>query len=163
VSDTSTTDRDLQLAIDAARNRRWTDALIIFHRVYSAGVDAAPAIDKTRHVEGLSFYGLALAMGQKKYKQAIEFCRKAADLQFYNSEHSVNLARVYVAAGMRKKAVETLESAIASHPEDAALVRYRKEIGVRARPPIPFLSRSNPLNVALGRMLHAQRVKKDRK
>jgi tetratricopeptide (TPR) repeat protein len=157
VTETNTALKELQQAIDATRGGRYFEALRIFVRVYKSGKEDAPAMDRTKYVEGLSFYGVALAMAEKKYKPAIEFCRKAVDLQFYNGEHFVNLARVYLVAGMRKKAIETLDSAIQSLPEDAALRRYRREIGVRSRPAIPFLSRDNPLNVAIGRARHKKK------
>jgi tetratricopeptide (TPR) repeat protein len=151
VTEVSTASSILQRAIEATKARRFTEALELFVKVYSAGKEDSPSLDKTKYVEGLSYYGLALATVEKKYKPAIDFCRKAADLQFYNAEHVINLARVYIAAGMRKKAVEALDAAIQAQPDDEGLRRYRTEIGVRSRPAIPFLSRDNPLNVALGK------------
>ena len=146
----------LQKAIEATKARRFPEALELFVRVYSSGKDEN-SLDKSKYVEGLSYYGLALAMVEKKYKLAIEFCRKAADLQFYNSDHVVNLARVYMAAGMRKKAVDALEAAIQSMPDDEVVRKFRKEMGVRSRPAIPFLSRDNPLNIALGKARHRKK------
>ena len=49
---------------------------------------------------------------QKKYKPAIDLCKRAIELQFYNGDHYANLARVYVAAGNRKKAIETVEQGL---------------------------------------------------
>jgi tetratricopeptide (TPR) repeat protein len=102
-------------------------------------------------IEGLSYYGLTLAMLKKKYREAVELCNKAIKQQFLDPYHYVNLARVYVAMENRKKAVQTLEVAIGQMPRNKVIMTYWKSIGVRSRPPIPFLSRDNPLNKMLGR------------
>lgn len=101
--------------------------------------------------EGLSYYGVAVALVNKKYKDAIDLCQKAIKLQFLNPHHYVNLAKVYIAAGHRKKAIQALEQGLSVLPGDRVIVVYWKQLGIRSRPAIPFLSRDNPLNVALGK------------
>jgi tetratricopeptide (TPR) repeat protein len=157
-SSEAATVRTIQQAIDATREGRYEVALKIFNKVYASGMEELNPAKRSKFVEGFSYYGVVLAVTQQRFRQAVDFCRKACDLQFYNGEHFANLARVYIAAGMRKKAVETLESAIKSLPTDEALIRFRHQIGVRSRPPIPFLSRDNPLNVALGKARYARKV-----
>ena len=87
---------------------------------------------------------------QKKFKPAIDLCKRAVELQFYSADHHANLARVYVAAGNRKKALESVEAGLRIHPEDGRLIAVRKSLGIRKRPAVPFLDRSNPINVSLG-------------
>jgi tetratricopeptide (TPR) repeat protein len=99
----------------------------------------------------LSYYGLTLAILKRKYREAVELCQKAIKQQFLDPYHYVNLAKVYVAMEQRKKAIQTLESALAQMPRNKVVIAYWKTIGLRGRPPIPFLSRDNPLNKALGR------------
>ena len=131
--------------IAAAKAEEYLQALNLLTEAYSG-----PTVDP-KAAEGLSYYGLCLALVQKKFKPAIEFCRKAIEMQFYDGAHYENLARVYLAAGMRKKAVETTDEGLKILPEHEGLLALRKELGVRARPALPFLSRENPLNQALGR------------
>jgi dihydrofolate reductase len=100
--------------------------------------------------EGLSHYGLCLAKVEKKFNQAIKVCQQAIESQFYDSSHYVNLIQVYLAAGTRKKAVDTLEQAMAKMPRDPALLTLRSQMGFRADPIFPMLPRSNPLNKYLG-------------
>jgi tetratricopeptide (TPR) repeat protein len=100
---------------------------------------------------------------QKKLKPAIDLCRRAIELEFYNGDHYANLARVYVVAGNRRKALETLEQGLKLVPEHEYLLQVRKEMGVRARPAVPFLDRAHPINVSLGQSRHAKKVADPRK
>jgi tetratricopeptide (TPR) repeat protein len=146
----------IEEAIEAAREEDYLRALTIFLDVY--GTENAPPIRTPKDARGLSYFGLSLAMMKKQFKTAIELCRRAIDLEFYNAEHYANLARVYAAAGNRKKAVETAEAGLKLAPENEYLVDVRKSFGVRAAPAVPFLTRANPVNVSLGQARHARKV-----
>ncbi|HEY6139089.1 MAG TPA: tetratricopeptide repeat protein [Thermoanaerobaculia bacterium] len=147
--------RDLNQAIEATKEEDFLRALTLFVDVY--GGDDAPTQLNSKSAKGLSYFGLCIALVQKKYKTAIDLCKRALELEFYNSDHYVNLMKVYVAAGNRKKALETVESGLKLHPEDEALLDARRSLGVRARPAVPFLDRTNPINVSLGRARHAKK------
>jgi len=143
-------------AIDAVRHDDYLRGLTLFLEAYGSDEDAP--VKTTKAATGLSYFGLCLALVQKKYKAAIDLCRRAVDLEFYNGDHYANLVRVYVAAGNRKKALETAEAGLRLLPEHAALIAARRSIGVRARPAVPFLDRANPINVSLGQSRHAKKV-----
>lgn len=149
--------RQIDHAVALTRNEEYLAALTEFLEVFG-GEDPPSAVMSAKTAEGLSFFGLCLALVSKKYKPAIDLCKRAIALQFYNSDHHANLARVYVAAGNRKKAVETIEAGLKLHPEDEVLLAVRKELGIRARPAVPFLDRSHPINVSLGQARHAKKV-----
>lgn len=146
----------LDAAIQATREEDYLLALTMFLDVY--GSEDAPSLTRPKAATGLSFFGLALALVQKKYKPAIDLCRRAIDLKFYNGDHYGNLARVYLAAGNRKKAMETLEQGLKQHPEHRYLIAVRGALGLRSRPAVPFLDRANPINVSLGQARHAKKV-----
>jgi tetratricopeptide (TPR) repeat protein len=148
----------LEEAIIAAREEDYLRALTLFLDVY--GTDDAPPIRTPKDATGLSFFGLTLAIMQKRIKPAIDLCRRAVELEFYNGDHYANLARVYIAAGNRKKALETLEQGLKLVPEHDYLVAVRKSMGVRARPAVPFLDRAHPINVTLGQSRHAKKERK---
>lgn len=149
-------------AIRAARAEEFLRALNIFLDIY--GTDDAPRIQTPRDASGLSFFGLCIALVRKQQiKLAIDLCRRAIELEFYNPDHYANLARVYSAAGNRKKAVETAEEGLRLHPEDEYLINVRNSLGVRATPPLPFLDRSNPINVTLGQARHAKKIAEEEK
>ena len=69
---------------------------------------------------------------QRKFKIAVDLCRRAVDLEFYNGEHYANLARVYIAAGQRRKALEAIEAGLKVAPDHEAIMKVRGLLGVRA-------------------------------
>ena len=140
-------------AIALTKEHDYLHALTRFLEIY--GTASAPPIKSGKDAVGLSYFGLCLALVQKKYKEGMDLCKRALDLEFYNGDHYVNMTRIYMARGDRKKAVETAESGLKVAPEHEELLEVRKELGIRARPAIPFLDRSNPVNVSLGQARHA--------
>jgi tetratricopeptide (TPR) repeat protein len=146
-------------AIYAAREDDFLRALTMFLDAY--GSENAPVLQTAKSARGLSYFGLCLALVQKHYKEAIELCKRAVDLEFYNGDHYANLARVYLAQGNRKKAVEIAEAGPKVAPESEYLTRTRTSLGVRSRPSVPFLDRANPINVSLGQARHAKKVADD--
>lgn len=143
-------------AIDAAQDHDYLRALTMFIDLY--GTEDSPPLRTPKDARGLSYFGLCLALVQKKYKPAIDLCRRAVDLEFYNGAHYANLTRVYAAAGNRKKAIETAEAGLKLVPEHEGILKARAELGHRARPAVPFLDRSHPINVSLGQARHAKKV-----
>jgi tetratricopeptide (TPR) repeat protein len=146
----------LERAIDLTKDEEYLSALTVFLDVF--GTEDAPPLNNAKAASSLSYFGLCLALVSRKYKNAIDLCKRAIDLEFYHGEHYANLTRVYVAAGNRKKAIETAEAGLKVAPEDDDLLRARKELGIRARPAVPFLDRSNPINVSLGQARHAKKL-----
>ncbi len=150
-------------AIGLTKNEEYLRALTLFLDVYG-GEDPPSPMLSSKTATGLSYFGLCLALIEKRIKPAIDLCKRAIELQFYNVDHFANLARVYTAAGNRKKALEILEEGSKTHPNDESLLAVRRELGIRARPPVPFLERSNPINITLGQARHAKKVaEKERK
>lgn len=146
----------LEEAIQAARGEDFLRALTLFLDAY--GTDDTPPIRTPKDASGLSYFGLTLAMMQKKIKPAIDLCRRAIELEFYNGDHYANLARVYLIAGNRKKAVETADEGLKLVHGHDYLVKVRRSLGLRERPAVPFLDRTNPINVSLGQARHAKKV-----
>lgn len=143
-------------AIRAAREDDFLRALTLFLDVY--GTDDPPRIRAPKDAIGLSFFGLSLALVRKEMKPAIDLCRRAIELEFYNGDHYANLARVYASGGNRKKAIETAEQGLKLVPEHDYLLAVRKSFGLRSEPYVPFLDRTNPINVSLGQSRHAKKV-----
>ena len=143
-------------AIRAAREDDFLRALTIFLDVY--GSDDTPRIRAPKDAAGLSFFGLALALMRREIKPAIDLCRRAIELEFYNGDHYANLSRVYAAGGNRRKAIETAEQGLKLVPEHDYLLSVRKSFGLRSDPYVPFLDRTNPINVSLGQARHAKKI-----
>lgn len=146
----------IEEAIKCAREEDFLRALTLFLDIY--GTDEAPPIRTPKDASGLSYFGLALALVRKQMKPAIDLCRRAISLEFYNGDHYANLARVYASAGNRRKAVEAAEQGLKLVPEHDYLLQVRTSLGVRSVPALPFLDRSNPINVTLGQARHAKKM-----
>lgn len=146
----------IQEAVALTRSGDYLHGLTLFLDIY--GTEDSPPLNSAKAATGLSWFGLCVALVQKKYKPAVELCKRALDLEFYNGDHYANMSRVYAAAGNRKKALETAESGLKLLPDHEELLRTRRELGVRARPSVPFLDRSNPINVTLGQARHARKL-----
>lgn len=150
------TRKDIDTAIQMAKGGDHLHALNMFLEIY--GTDNAPPIRSPKDAAGLSYFGLALALVKKEYKAAIELCKRAIDLEFYNGDHYANLTKVYLAAGKRKQAVDTADSGLKLQPDNEQLLAARRALGVRSRPAVPFLKREHPINVSLGQQRHAKKV-----
>lgn len=148
--------QNLDEAIRLAKSEEFLQALTLFLDVY--GTEDAPPMTTPKSASGLSWFGLALALVRRQIKPAIDLCRRAIDLEFYNGDHYANLARVYVTANNRKKALDTVEQGLKLVPEHDYLLAVRKTLGLRARPAVPFLDRSNPINVSLGQARHHKKL-----
>jgi predicted Zn-dependent protease len=110
----------------------------------------------------VSFYGLCVARAQKKWAAARELCEAALRWKPYESQLHLNLAEVYVAAGERDAAVETLDKALRYCKPDARIKRARSRLGQRYSPLIPFFERGHFVNRTLGKLRHRamQRLRK---
>ena len=144
-------------AVALTKAEEYLRALTMFLEIYGSEEPPSPMLS-SKTATGLSHFGLCLAMMQRKFKPAIDLCKLAIDLQFYNADHYANLARVYVAAGNRKKAIDAIEQGLKSHAEDETLLEVRRQLGVRAKPPVPFLDRAHPINITLGQARHAKKA-----
>lgn len=64
------------------------------------------------------------------------------------------LTLVQLANGNRMQAYEALRRALSVDPSDQELRQLLGKLGIRRRPIVPFLPRSNRVNVTLGRLRH---------
>ncbi len=113
----------------------------------------------------LSHFGYLQAAVEGKYRTGVENCRKAIGIMQQNAGREVpaelylNLGKAYAAAGRRKEAVDTLERGI-RYDSGNDLLNELRSIGIRRKPVIPFLNRSNPINKYIGMFLHKRKTMK---
>ena len=126
-------------------------------RAATAFFEAAITLEKkltarTPQARYRSFYGLCLGLAKKRHEEAIKMCRSAIQLEIYNPDLHWNLGRVLYNAGRRRDAYRVFVQGVRQQPGHRGLVSDIKRMGLRKKAVLPFLSRDNPLNVALGRM-----------
>jgi len=112
-----------------------------FYKAYSADMGKP---------EYISFYGMTAALGKGEIKLGLELCTRAIKMEFYKPEFYVNLAKVYDKAGNKKGAITALKKGAKYDTKGEEVHNMLVELGVRKRPIIPFLKRSNPINKILG-------------
>jgi hypothetical protein len=100
----------------------------------------------------VSFYGLCLALEKHRLHEGISFCREALAQEFYNPDLCCNLGRLLVMANKRKEGYAILCKGYRLQPNHPGIRAALRDLGQRRRPPLPFLSRANPINILLGRM-----------
>jgi tetratricopeptide (TPR) repeat protein len=100
----------------------------------------------------LSYYGLCLGMERNEIREGLRFCREAVTLEGYNPDLRCNLGRLLMRAGRRKEAHQAFTRGLSLQPDHGGLKRAIRVMGLRRRPVFPFLGRSHPLNVFLGRI-----------
>lgn len=141
----------LRRGIERCRQGDWEVGLAFLGRIAES--------ERSTALPGLfySYLGYGIALRQRRVQEGLKLCQHSVKIQFYEPENYVNLARTHLLAGDRPAAVRAVLEGlkvIRHHPE---LLRLHKELGIRAEPVLPFLSRSNPLNQFLGRLRHSWR------
>jgi len=101
-----------------------------------------------------SYLGYGVARYQKRIRDGFKLCEHAVKIQYYDPENHMNLAKVQLLMNDRRGAVGSIARGLKLDPNHRGLKELRVDIGVRKRPFIPFLSRTNPINVFLGRLRH---------
>lgn len=140
----------IERGVAACRRSDWDEGLKLLGAVAEAG--GLSRDDLPAAFYSYLGYGIARFKGQRR--EGLRLCKHAVKQEFYRAEHYFNLARTYVEAGNKAAAVKTVEEGLAIEPGNARLRWLKDELGARRSPVIPFLSRSNPLNVLLGRLRH---------
>jgi hypothetical protein len=142
-----------RLGVVAARDERWRDALNLLTEV-------AQRAESRGNLPGL-FYtclGVAIARCEGQRRDGLELCRYGMRIQPEEPDNYWNLATLYVMLGRRQAAVRELEAGLELDPGHPRLRELYRRIGVRRRPPLPFLSRQHPLNVVIGQIRHRLEV-----
>jgi len=142
--------QEIDKAVELTRQRRYAEALAIFEKNLPR-LSSHDVADKRILSGSSSFYGLCVAVVRRHYAEAVQYCNLSMKSQFMDPDHRANLALVYLERSDRANAIENLEAGLRIQPNNPRIREILNDIGTRRPPVIPFLSRSNPLNVWLGR------------
>ncbi len=106
----------------------------------------------------ISYAGLALALNGRT-KEAVLLCEKAVQKEFFRQELFLNLGRVYLISGNRRKAHLAFRKGMALDRENRPLRSELVKMGIRKPPVFRFLDRNHPINKWSGKMLHRLRLR----
>ncbi|MGH9442910.1 MAG: tetratricopeptide repeat protein [Thermoanaerobaculia bacterium] len=136
----------LKLGLAALKAKRVPEASAMLFEVCERFTRNGERVPPT----ALSLYALTLAH-QNRMKDAIDTCRLALRRDPDNATSRLHMARIYLLADSRRRAVEEMQKGLAITPRHPELLALQKELGDRRKPVIGFLARQNPLNVKLGK------------
>jgi tetratricopeptide (TPR) repeat protein len=135
------------------------------HRTEAYSILLAANIAYPDHPYVLSYYGWLQAAVDKKYQSGLTACSKALVL-FKTSDSEtaekvypvlyLNLGKTFLVAGKKKDAFENFQKGLKYDRSNVELKKQMKLLGKRKKPPLPFLSRSNLLNIIIGKLFHAK-------
>ncbi|HEX4494150.1 MAG TPA: hypothetical protein VIE43_00650 [Thermoanaerobaculia bacterium] len=142
----------LKLGIDCCRRGDWNEGLHHLGKVTETG-------EATEGLPGLfySYLGFGIALRDRRIREGLKLCRHSIEVEFYQAENYVNLARTCLLARDRKGAVKAVRAGLKIERNNPQLLAMIKELGVRGQPVLSFLDRSNPINKLLGRIRHSLR------
>ena len=135
----------IERGVKLLESKHHKDALRNLKRAYQ--IDA----DSTRC---LSYLGLALALAEKRFKEGEELCQLAIRKEFYHPAYYLNLGRLYLASGSKKRAIWAFRKGLDVDRSDPSLRVAMAALGERSRPPIGFLPRGHVLNKTIGKIRH---------
>lgn len=142
-------------AIERCRRGGWKDGLPALARI-------AEQEERPGGLPALvySYLGYGIALRQQRVAEGLKLCQHALKLEFYQAESYLNLARTHLLAEHRRAAVRAIGDGLKIEPDNQPLLELQHELGVRRRPVVAFLSRSNPVNSLLGRIRHVLRPRR---
>ena len=100
----------------------------------------------------LSYYGLSMALCRGANHESLRACQRAVNLDNCDADLFLNLARVYLMARKKTRAMEIISRGLRIDPAHSGLTRLQAREERRARPLVPMLHRDHPLNRSLGRL-----------
>jgi len=136
---TSATQEQLQRIEEMLEDKDYATVLDLIEQI--------PAVARTPQL--LSAYALSLAAVKRSFKTAANICHDAIKREPKNPEHYYRQGRILLQANRRKDAIWVLRMGL-RHGRHRGIIDTLGSLGIRRPPPIPLLSRSNPLNKYLG-------------
>ena len=102
-----------------------------------------------------SYYGFSCLLSGSF--DAIELCRHAVNKTPFDGDICMNLARAEILLNNRLDALDVISKGLRYSSNHDGLQKLQSNLGVRKRKPLPFLSRSNPISIALGKRMRKVR------
>lgn len=135
--------------IGACRGGDWERGLVELGRVTEGDYRSA-------ELPGLfySYLGCGLARSEKKYREGLALCRHGLKRQLYEPDNYANLAEVLLLMGKKARASRAIFKGLSLDSRHPRLRRLWRDLGIRRRPVLPFLSRASAVNRLLGKLRH---------
>lgn len=99
-----------------------------------------------------SCLGYCIAKERGHVKKGLELCRKAIETDPANPEHYLYLGKIHLLVKNKNEALQAFREGM-THGGTPEIEQILTKIGIRRPPVISSLSRNNPLNKYLGKIL----------
>lgn len=141
----------VKLGIECCRRGDWNAGLQYLGRVTETGESSG--------LPGLfySYLGYGIALRDRRIREGLRLCRHSIEVELFEAENYLNLARTCLLARDRRGAVKAVRAGLKMDRTNQKLIALYKEMGIRSTPVLSFLDRSHPINVFLGKVRHALR------
>ncbi len=107
----------------------------------------------TDNPQMLSLMGYCIVSDTGQIKQGIAMCMKAITNDPFNSDHYLNLGRIYILGNDRTRAIKSFRKGLQIR-KDPKIINELRQLGIRRNPPISSLPRGHFLNIITGKVLH---------
>lgn len=105
----------------------------------------------TETPEMISLMGYSLAKQSGQLKEGIALCEKAIALSPNQSEHYLNLGRIYLLANKKEPAIRIFKTGLRIR-KDHRIINELKSLGIRKPPFVSSLSRDHVINILAGKV-----------
>ncbi len=135
--------------IELCRQGHWDEGIVCLKQVTNRATEG-------HNLPGTvySFLGFGIALRESRIEDGLTLCRYGVEIGFFDADNFLNLARTHFLNADRTSAWQALEEGLVLDPKHQGLTAFKKKMGVRRKPVLPFLARGNPLNKALGQIRH---------
>lgn len=100
----------------------------------------------------LSYLGYCAARERRQFRKGISLCQEAIRAEPNQSQHYLNLGRIYLEAGQKGLAIKTFRQGL-KLGKNRQIAEELKLLGLRKGPVFTSLPRDNPLNRIAGKLL----------
>lgn len=139
----------IELGVLYAREGRYLDAYTNLRSALAAAEH--PSIKNIPFIL-LSYYGLCLVALGKDTERGVTYCRRAVEEAGNRSDFYWNLGKSLLLLQRKAEAIRAFQQGLAID-DDARIEVELRALGIRSRPPLPFLSRRHFLNRYIGRLV----------
>ena len=112
--------------------------------------------DVTPQLLGLMGYSIAKEQGQ--IRKGLDLCNRAIAADPRNADNYLYLGKLLLIAGKKEQAIKIFRAGLKIR-KDKRVVDELQKLGVRKPPPIDSLPRDHSINIIIGKLLRALRLR----
>jgi tetratricopeptide (TPR) repeat protein len=117
------------------------------------------AVEETGSPVASSYLAYCLARQNGTYRDAIYLCMEALKEEPRSPEIFLNLGRIYIMSGHKRSALRSFQLGL-RYGYNTEIAAEMKNLGLRQRPPFPFLPRNHAINKFMGKFLSRLNLRK---